>query len=332
MGQKFSCGIADCLIAEVGGVTMRQLHTDAAEIARAYDAVRPLAERLGLEAPRARLAGFAYPHVAALGAEIVFPEDSEPRPLPLLRTADDIDRLEEPGDYLAAPLVRQRLETARELRRLRPDASLAIGHIYGGPVTTAVLLLGEKFFLLPYDDPARAHRLLRFCADSAVGYARALRRYLGVTAEGGAVSIPDDFAGIFPPRPFSEFVVRYWNRMYEGMGASSRHLHSELLRTEHLPFLKDAGLSSYDPSADRHLTVEVLSRKCPCLFAAAIQSWEIQDLPVERLKEIYRERAGFHPSVIHFAMERMEDEPKILGILETARRLQQENPRLPEER
>ena len=80
----------------------------------------------------------------------------------------------QPDDYLASPVISQRLSLYERLKERRPDASPTIGHPLEGPVTTAVLLMGQEFLVLPYDDPDRAHALLRFSVASALNYARAI--------------------------------------------------------------------------------------------------------------------------------------------------------------
>ena len=165
MGQQYGFYISDSLIAEVGGVSRTSLHFDADAICRAYDAVASITKRLDVEPLRPRLASFAYNHVSTLGAEITFkPESPEPGVRPCISRPEDIDQLTEPEDYLAAGVVPQRLELLEQLKRRRHDAADGIGHDFEGPVTTAVLLMGQDFFMLPYDDPTRAHRLLKLCA------------------------------------------------------------------------------------------------------------------------------------------------------------------------
>ena len=169
-----------------------------------------------------------------LWASFVFTE-YEPKPEPLIQSPEEIDALQEPRSYLQADLIQERLEILAELKRRFPETPNFIGHFFEGPVTSATLLLGQRFLTLPYDDPPRAHRLLQFCVTSAQNYARSLNEYFG-----GAVSafmaggFPDDFAGIFGPNLFEEFVVPYWEQLYQWMNAGQRMLHSELLRVEHL--------------------------------------------------------------------------------------------------
>ena len=76
--QNFWFGFSDYLLADAGGVPLDALHTDVDAICRSYDALKVIADRLGVQAPGPHLACFAYPHIASLGAEIVFPPGSEP--------------------------------------------------------------------------------------------------------------------------------------------------------------------------------------------------------------------------------------------------------------
>ncbi|OIN98327.1 hypothetical protein AUJ66_01130 [Candidatus Desantisbacteria bacterium CG1_02_38_46] len=321
MGQNFSFGFSDTLLTEVGGVSEKQLHFDVEAILRAYENIRPLAKRLGIEPPIPRLAGFCYPHVISLGVEVVFPEDGEPKPSPIIHAPEDIDRLTEPEDYLVAPLIQERLRICAELKKRCPQSPNFIGHPLEGPITTAVLLMGPDFLTLPYDDPQRAHKLLEFCTKSALNYARAISEYFGESIQPGPKGIPDDFAGMFPPKIFKEFVVPYWEQIFEGLKATQRSVHSELLRLEHLEFLKELKIDYFDPSADQYLTPEILHSHCPCKFQSSILEWVIFNSSAEELEAIYRKLAKFKPYNIAFSMSRLEDEPKIKHLLDVAREM-----------
>ncbi|MBI3946512.1 MAG: hypothetical protein HY321_11380 [Armatimonadetes bacterium] len=115
-GQRFAFGIAESAIAEAGQVPLDALHFDVDAICRAYDSIKPVAERLGVPPPAPHVAGFCCAPLAGLGARILFPKGSEPFVLPILQSPEEIDALEEPEDYLASELTRQRLAPARELR------------------------------------------------------------------------------------------------------------------------------------------------------------------------------------------------------------------------
>lgn len=320
-GQRFGFSIGETACAETAGVRMYDLHFDVDAICRAYEAIVPLAERLEVDAPRPRLAGFCYPHLAALGAGITFAEDGEPNVEPLIASPAEIDGLSEPEDYLAAPIIRKRLALMRKLKTRRPDAAETIGHLLEGPVTTAMLLMGQQFLMLPYDDPKRAHRLLDFCVTSALNYAKAIKDELGHKHPPVSHGFPDDFAGMFPPHVFREFVAPYWRRLFEGLGAPERNVHSELLRVEHLPFLKELDVAFFDPSADQYLTPELCRKHCPVPFHALILAWHVRDMSAKELVEMYRRWAALEPCSINFNLSRLEDEPKITALLEVAREM-----------
>lgn len=316
--QAYEFGFTDPVLAELAGVTQRDLHLDVDAIIRAYTLAGELAGELGVPPPLPRLAEFTYTHIVALGTRVTFTE-FEPKPVTLLGSPEDIDNLREPEDYLAAEMIQQRLKLAEEIVRRWPGAPLFIGHLFEGPVTTASLLLGPAFFTLPYDDPARAHKLMQFSVTSAFNYARAItRRFSGV--EGAfPQGFPDDFAGIIPPKLFGEFVVPYWEQVFEQLNSSERFVHSELLRVGHLPFLKDLRVDCYDPSADQYLTPDLLKQHCPTRFQLRIQDWDIANLSAVQLQQMYRRYADYNPKVISFYLSRLADVPKVKAILEAAR-------------
>jgi len=323
MGQPYSFSFFDSVLAEAAGVSHYSLHVDPEAMVRAADAVVPLCKRLGVPAPVPHLAGFSYCHVSVLGCEILNGEGYlEPKPVPCLKGPEDIDRLREPDDYLAAGVVPERLEMARRLQALRPDASGHIGHDFEGPITTAVLMMGPDFFMLPHDDPARAHKLLAFATRSILNYNRVLRAHQGRPFTKDSQGMPDDFAGIFGPEQFKEFVVPYWAQVYEGFGAPRRDLHSELLREEHMPFLEELKIDCFDPSVDPHLPAEKCARSCRVPYGLRIWPATFRDLPADQLVAYYRHLASFHSQYVAFAMERLSDEPKAAAVLAAARELE----------
>ena len=319
--QAYSFGFTDTMLAELGGVPLDALHRDVDAICLCYDRVVAVAERLRVAPPRPRLAGFSYCQVSVLGAEVVFATGSEPNVWPIIHCPHDIDALRLPDDFLASGVAPERLQSLDALLARRPDALRSIGHLYEGPVTAAALLMGPAFFTLPYEDPERAHRLLSFSVESALGYRAAINAHFGVPDAPGPAGIPDDFAGMFGPREFAEFVVPYWERMYEGLQATERHLHSELLRKEHLPFLKELDIALFDPSADQYVTVELLRAHCPVPFTGRIMSWHVREKSPRELQEMYRHIASHEPVSISFHQTFVGEEEKMAALLETAREL-----------
>lgn len=318
--QPFFFSFADTLLAELGGVPLDALHRDVDAICRCYSAVQAIAERLGVPTPRPRIGGFSYTHVSTLGARVVFADGSEPNVLPILMKPEDIDAMQEPDDYLSSGVAPQRIQVMEGLRKRHPNADSSLD-LAEGPLTTAGLLMGPQFFTLPYEDPARTHRLLRFVVESSLNYNRAVNGLTGKMPGEGPVGICDDFAGMYPPKLFDEFVLPYWERMYAEQHATERNLHSELLRVEHLPFLEHLGIAVFDPSADQYVSPPLLRKYCPVPFTARILTWQVRDLTVGQLCRLYRDYAACEPVRISFYMAFVSEEEKISALLETAREM-----------
>ncbi|MDD4891890.1 MAG: uroporphyrinogen decarboxylase family protein [Phycisphaerae bacterium] len=321
-GVRFSFGIMDSLAAQLAGVPTAMLHLDVDAMCAACDAVAPLADRLGVPRPVPHLAGLTYVHASTLGVPVhITPDAEEPWAEPCIHSPEDIDRLAEPADYLAAGLVPRRLALAAELKRRRPNASGSIGHDLEGPVTTAALMMGPSFFMLPYDDPERAHKLLAFCTRSSISYCRVLNARTGSSPDGGHVGFPDDFAGMLTPPLFREFVLPYWRTIFEEFKATRRSLHCELLHPEHMPFLEELRIDDYDPSVDQYLPAEALRQHCRVPYGLRIWPAWVQDKSAEELVAMYRRFAADQPRYIMFHLHRLEDEPKIAALLAVARDL-----------
>jgi len=310
-------------IAEHAGVDLSRLHWDAQAIVHAYRAIAPLCcDVLRVLPPQPALAGLSYVHLSTLGAEVAFPPNSEPAiHRPVLAAPQQIDALAEPDDYLAAGLVPARLRARDELAEALGTEAVDPGLKAEGPVTTAVLLFGPQFFTLPYDDPQRAHRLLEFCVRSAVNFQRAAAEHEARPWVPGPVGMPDDFGGAFPPKLFAEFVVPHWQMYYEGMSATERYLHSELLRVEHLPWLAELGITEFDPGVDQYLTPEALAQSCPVPFSCRFSCWQQREMSAEELDARYRQIAALAPRYISFELEWMDNLPKALALLQVAREL-----------
>jgi hypothetical protein len=175
--------------------------------------------------------------------------------------------------------------------------------------------------MLPHDDPERAHHLLDFCVRSALNYSHALRVLQGRPTGPKGVGMPDDFAGMFAPDVFGEFVVPYWERMYAGQQATSRGLHCEMLREGHLHYLKQLQITEYDPSVDHYLTPEILQRSCPVPYGLRIWPSEVVIRSARELVEMYRHLASFQPRYIMFHLDSLANLPKIEAVMQVAQEL-----------
>jgi hypothetical protein len=184
-----------------------------------------------------------------------------------------------------------------------------------------VLLAGMDFLTWPHEHPAAAHALLRFGTESSVRYAKRYLAFLGESWPRKGVCIYDDFAGLFSPKVFDDFVLPYWDLYYELMECQDRGVHSELLRASHLDRLPRIGITRFDPGADQYLTPELLRDYCPIPFQLRILDWHIRDNTPVELQAMYRYFASFEPVVVQFGIERLSEEEKYLALLEVAHEL-----------
>jgi uroporphyrinogen-III decarboxylase len=198
----------------------------------------------------------AYEGVAALGGELIFPAAHQPmirNQGRIVETPKQVEALRVP-DPRACPRFQENLRRWHELRRRLPGCSVGLSAGQEGPVTTAVLLRGTAFFEDCLVDPESAHRLLSVCTDTYVAFARAVREATGAPDE-GSVAIADDHAGNLSPAMWPQFVLPYYERIYDQLGATRRSMHTELVRREHLPLLASLGLDHVNFGENQYLAV-----------------------------------------------------------------------------
>jgi hypothetical protein len=315
------------VVAEACGLHLRDLFLEPELVAAAYrrlpEALSPrlwaaVGDRFALPA----ILSTSYDHLSALGATVDFPLDGEPKPRRLLQGPEDVEKLENPPRFLQCGLMPERRRLWARLREAWGGEGLSpLPPYYGseGPVTSAMLLAGQDFLLWPYDYPEAAHRLLDFCTRSAHAFQAEYFAALGTEFPVPTAWLLDDFAGMFPPALFEEFVVPYWNLWYELAGCEQRHIHTELLRPDHLPLLARCKINLFDPGVDQYVTPRDLAERCPCDFQLVIPTWHVRGVPVERVLAEYRELASYEPALISFGMEGLEEEENFLALLELAK-------------
>ena len=207
----------------------------------------------------------AYVGVASLGADLVLPEDHAPM------LANQGRVLADESSVLAlAPASPEDSAWLGRYVALRQHLAEALGREVSmgagqeGPVTSAVLLRGAVFFEDVMLRPQLAHHLLEVVTDTYLAFVRHVRALCG-QEQVGPTGIADDMAGNLSPALWPEFVLPYWQRIYDTLSDGRRSLHSELLRPAHLPLLASLGLSHFDPGNDQYLTASDVVRGAPGL-------------------------------------------------------------------
>jgi uroporphyrinogen-III decarboxylase len=195
----------------------------------------------------------AYEGVAALGGNLVFPHDHQPMIANqgrVLTTLEQVDALQ-PSDPWQNARFQQHIAQLRELERRFPgQVSRSIAG-QEGPITTAGLLRGQDFFLDCLADPPRAHHLLDVVTETFIQWHLAAHQVAGTQPH--VAGIADDYAGLIRPEMWPEFVIPYYQRIIAALGPQGCHMHTELVRRAHLPYLRALNLRGINFSEDQYL-------------------------------------------------------------------------------
>ncbi len=177
---------------------------------------------------------------SAFGARSSWGENEFPSAARMLRSPDDIERLEKPDprrDGLL-PFVIKRLQ------HLRP-AMEAAGHkvrfaVARGPFNIASFLMGTTEFLTALKtDPARLHRLLEIVTDFLVEWI-AWQRDCFPSIDG--VLVLDDIIGFVGKRDFEEFGLPCLKRTFD-TDVAVKFFHNDAPCKVCAPYLADIGIN-----------------------------------------------------------------------------------------
>ncbi|MBE6559730.1 MAG: hypothetical protein E7662_01290 [Ruminococcaceae bacterium] len=282
------------VIPYLGGITEGEFYKDTDKCISAWrSANEQIAAYFGdLLAPRAPSAPpLSYGHLVSLGVPFHQPEDAEPNVQHCVNSIDEgIAFLEERKniDFGAAPECRRYIEMNAAIQEAFPQYKIAPLAGYGleGVITTAELLRGQDFFCDLYDDPDKVHTFLTLLNESIIDFKKFCNRVNGV-AEVSKVSvgIADDFASLIPPDMWSEFVIPYWVRYFEALSTGkSRSVHCENTHPAQLKYLKDAGVTHYQPSVADALTIENVKANTDIPFDWLLYAYRIVDMTDEEIQ------------------------------------------------
>ncbi len=157
--------------------------------------------------------------------EIKWPDDQPPKSIHPLQELEQIDSLAMPEPD--GGLNRMRIEWYHAMRDCRKNFDLRLNgkaleiHINlghpGGPIPAAFALAGSNLFLWMAMDPDRVHRLMDLATESHIRCKEFFHELTG-TEPGQGIGMGCDTAEMLSPGMFREFVVPYYNRIYERYG------------------------------------------------------------------------------------------------------------------
>ncbi len=203
----------------------------------------------------------SYVEASQLGVEVLFPENNVPMVKgPVLKEVKDVYKLKILNPYKEG-LMAKAIETYYFMKKKLGDKiPVGLGGTEG-PITTAVIVRGQDFFMDILLHPKEAKKLLDLVTELSLLLRRVIEKITGEKRE--SAGIADDFSGLLSPDQYEEFVVPYHKKIYDAYGKKGRGLHSELLHKEHLEFLSLLGITHYDPGCDQYLTVKDIIREIP---------------------------------------------------------------------
>jgi len=316
--------------ATLANVPFHLLFRDAEAVATAYREGLPRARELF--GPDVSYGGpaciaISYGHVNALGAPLVFPEDSEVSTSPIYGSlAEGIEALSKETDFLAAGEMPFYLEFRERLQAMFPEHRIPLPCKSEGPVTTAWLLRGHDFFADLVEYPRESAEFLRLVCRSVVAFQRMLRRLSGAPPIGDSAGVCDDIAAMLSPSHWPEFVMPVLEEYYRGLTTGRRGAHIEGLRSEHLKYLDELGLDSFDPSVSPALTPAAVRDGCTVSFSWRLNSMQYAERgPAEIERWVYESAAG-GPSGVYTIADRelcnAADAEKVKAFIRAAKDVQ----------
>jgi len=282
------------VVPYLGGITEGEFYRDAEKCAAAWKkANAAISDCFGeLLPPRAPSAApLSYGHLVSIGAQVNLPEDSEPNIRPFVNSLEEgIALLKDCRgiDFFDNPTAKHYIEVNEYLQSQFPEYQIAPLAGYGveGIITTAELMRGQDFFMDLYDDPELTHEFLTLLNENLIAFNRAQRVRNGLSEmnpAGGAIA--DDFASLIPPDLWPEFVIPYWNQFYAGVGEGTYHwLHCENTHPSQLRYLKDAGITHYQPSVADQLTLENVRANTDVSFDWLLYAYRIVDMTDDQIQ------------------------------------------------
>jgi uroporphyrinogen-III decarboxylase len=177
---------------------------------------------------------------SAFGAVCTFEENEFPFAKKLLRSAEDVDRLEKPDpkkDGLL-PFVIKRLEHVRpEIEKAGHKIRFAAAR---GPLNIASFLMGGTEFLMALKlEPERMHRLIRCITDFLSEWID-FQRECFPSIDG--ILILDDIVGFVGEADFKEFGLPYFKQLYAG-DVAVKFFHNDSPCMASAPFYTEIGIN-----------------------------------------------------------------------------------------
>jgi len=287
---KWHIAFCNMTYSEYAGLTYRDYYASPAQTLEAQLTAKDVAEEKfgvgsfispGVDVSGATFANYLGMPFLETDADELSYVDSQ---APVLKEPADAALLT-PGDPKTTGLMAKRWEAWQFYRA--QGHNVRFGAASGAVLTTAHELSAGAAFLWLATDPAGATRVLDAITDADL----ALRDFdESLCGAGDMAGTGDDYAGLLSPEMFRRFAVPQYERIYAGR--SSRFMHSELLRAEHLRIAKDLlGITCFHGAGCEHLTLAEMHEIMGHEFWTQITPQELLELSPQALTEKAKEYA-----------------------------------------
>jgi len=255
----------------LGKVSYGEFYTQPSAFKKAWEpGYRALSEMFGgdgvkeyVAMPHITCPHLSYGHLGCIGAQIRYPDDSEPNMARMVDSVEDgIKWLERSWDFAKSDMFRFYESYYQKLREDYPGRNIGFSGLgKQGPITSAVLMRGQDFYIDMYEKPEESKKFLRLLTDSIIDFDKFIRKVNNIAATDDAgIGLTDDFAGFVAPDMYGEFVIPYWNQYYEAMTVTGfRYMHCEGMSRAHLPYLAKSKIGYFQPSVSPLLTCRMLA-------------------------------------------------------------------------
>ena len=276
------------VVPYLGGISEREFYTDDEKCISAWRAANDtISAYFGdLLLPNTPSAPpLSYGHLVSLGVPLRQPEDAEPNVKSCVNSIEEgIAFLEARRniDFGDCAVCQHYIALNAALQSAFPDCRIAPLAGYGkeGVITSAVLLRGQDFFLDLYDEPELVHTFLGLLNESIIAFTKFVNRTNGVPEiSTQRIGVPDDFASLIPDSLWPEFVLPYWKQYRRALCTGPDfHVHCENTHPSQLRWLKEAGVTHYQPSVADALTIENIRANTDIPFDWLLYAYRITEM------------------------------------------------------
>jgi len=235
----------------------------------------------------------SYGHLGCIGAKMVYPENSDPNMVKMVDSIEEgIKWLERDWDFSKSGLFKLYDAYYQKIKEDFPDQKINFSGLgIEGPVTSAVLMRGQDFYINMYEKPEESKKFLFLMTESIIKYQKFINKINHIAKSD--IGICDDFAGFVAPGMYDEFVIPYWNQFYKGLNATnSRFLHCEGMSRAHLPYLAKCGINYFQPSVSPLLTCNMLAEDLDIEYDWLLPTFELANMDQSQIENwVYKTEA-----------------------------------------